>query len=70
MVKVGEKYRTSRTEYLRICKYAKGHWVVERWGGFPTKSLGVVFVGTLNDCREMVKREHGRYLLLGDLLNG
>lgn len=68
MIKVREKYRISRTEYLRICKYAKGHWVVERWRVF--QSLGVVFVGTLKDCRDVVKREHGRYLLLGDLLNG
>lgn len=67
MIKVREKYRTSRTEYLRICKDAEGHWGVERWREFPTKSLGVVFVGTLKDCREMVKGEHGRYLLLGDL---
>lgn len=68
MIKVRERYRISRTEYLRICKGAKGHWVV--WREFPTKSLGVVFVGTLKDCREMVKREHGRYLILGDLPNG
>lgn len=70
MIKVREKYRISRTEYLRICKDAGGHWVVERWRVFPTKSLGVVFVGTLKDCREMVKREHGRYLILGVLQNG
>lgn len=70
MIKVGVKYRISRTEYLRICKYAKGPWGVESWRVFPTESLGVVFVGTLKDCREMVKREHGRYLLLGDLING
>jgi hypothetical protein len=69
LIKVREKYRISRTEYLIICKDAEGHWVVAR-GGFPIESRGVVFVGTLKDCREMVKREHGRYLLLGVLLNG
>lgn len=70
MIKVREKYRISRTKYLRICKGARGRWVVECWRVFPTESLGVVFVGTLKDCREMVEREHGRYLLLGVLPNG
>lgn len=65
MIKVEKKYRISRTEYLMICKDAKGHWVVERWSEFSTNSLGVVFEGTLKDCREMVEREYVRYFVFG-----
>lgn len=67
MIKVGEKYRISPTDYLRICKDANGLWVVER---YQVRELPIVFVGTLKECREMVKREHGRYLLLGGFPNG
>lgn len=70
MIKVEKKYPISRTEYLMICKDAKGHWVVERWSGFPSKSLGVVFEGTLKDCKEMVKREYVRYFVLGVFPHG